>query len=105
MLAGRWALYETIDDRGSNLIRVNLKTDRRRIIDSLYPKYLLHTTDSYVLKRNGSLAWVTATSSGAPAEDGTQVILRQILVAERGRRIRTVDWASYRAFGVGSDPR
>jgi hypothetical protein len=98
VLAGHWALYPARYDLGSALVRVNLLTGRRRIVDRLYAKYVLHTTNSYVLKPNGSLAWITATGVGPPAADGTQTILRVVQVAERGSRTREADSATYRVF-------
>jgi hypothetical protein len=98
VLAGHWALYRARTDVGSALIRVNLLTGRRRIIDRPFAKYTLHTTNNYVLKPNGSLAWTTSTSLGPPAGDGTQTILRVVRVAERGSQTRDVDSATYRVF-------
>jgi hypothetical protein len=99
VLAGRWALFKALDRWGSSeLIRVNLVSGRRRIFDRLHAKVTLRTTNSYVLKRNGSPAWITSTSLGVTEDLREETILRVVNLAERGRRVRLIDSASYLAF-------
>jgi hypothetical protein len=100
LLAGRWVLYAAAyrDTGGSSLVRVNAVTGRRRTLDFLYAKYTLHTSGAWVLNRRGTVAWITATDGqrGIDFRDDTLVV--DVWVAERGRRLRIVDSATYRPF-------
>jgi hypothetical protein len=93
VLAGRWTLFKSRDGWGETLVRADLRSGRRRIIVRLHARITGLTSDAYVLRRTGSLAYVLF-SSGASFETGT----RFVVVAQRGHRARTADRAGWRVF-------
>jgi hypothetical protein len=97
LLAGRWTLFEAGHAWGSALVRVDLRTGRRRVIDRLYARYTLHTSNGWVLTRAGSVAWVSDTDVYPPGDQQT-ALERRVSVTERGRRARTVDEVVYHPF-------
>ena len=93
VLAGRWALFKAGDGWGEWLVRADLRSGRRRNVARLHARITALTSEAYVLRRTGSLAYVLF-SSGASFETGT----RFVVIAERGRRARTADRADWRVF-------